>query len=431
MILNYIFLGLAIFIFGKTFINLFISWRSNRTFTKKPFHAIELVRPLIFIKLFANCLSVVFFPQFLLKITIASGMPQSAASLLYATYQIIFILMIIPGGFLVEVKNLKRLLIITTFFESLVFLGLAFAYLFWQILLLQAAFGLLIPISSATEYAYIFKLSSKKERAHAIALYSNTLRGAMIAGIFTGGMLVNHLGIRGIFLTASCIVFLSIFYITLLVPKIKPKYDIRIKKIPVQQFTFKFVLKNSPLVLKNLNLLKTILLVGLPFGLFEEGIILFSLPLILSHYQISHDQIGQLLVLFSIGFFITNKYIAKKTDKLLAETYFIFFGLLGIALSLLLISHFNLKIYIIGIFLFGIFRGFIFSPTISYVSKTAVAESLGKNVTYSFYKLAETLGRIIGPILIMQLLLFFNYSSISYAIMGALFTLIAGLFLFI
>jgi len=191
------------------------------------------------------------------------------------------------------------------------------------------------------------------------------------------------------------------------------------------------VLKKLPLALKNIDLLKTILLVGLPFGLFEEGIILFSLPLILSHYQISHDKIGQLLVLFSIGFFITNKYIAKKADKLLSETYFIFFGLLGIALSLLLISYFNLKIYIIGIFLLGIFRGLIFSPAISHVSKTSVAESLGKNVTFSFYKLFETFGRIIGPILLMQLLLFFNYSSISYAIMGLLFIVIALLFLLI
>ena len=169
--LNYLFGIIVFFIIGKSLINPLLSKYKNRIVvaTKlrgKRFglHVIEIVRLLTFIKLLATGLSTVFLSQYMLQITLASKMPASLASLLYVFYQIIFILMIIPGGYMVEARRLKFLLMIVIGLEALMFFGFGMATNFWEILLLQIAFGVLGPLSSSTEYAYIFRFSSGKTR---------------------------------------------------------------------------------------------------------------------------------------------------------------------------------------------------------------------------------------------------------------------------
>ncbi|MCK4607901.1 MAG: hypothetical protein KAT71_00305, partial [Gammaproteobacteria bacterium] len=84
---------------------------------------------------------------------------------------------------------------------------------------------------------------------------------------------------------------------------------------------------------------------------------------------------------------------------------------------------------VVGLLLLGIFRGFIYSPTISHLSKNSITATFGKNIPLSIYRLFETLGRIIGPIVLIQLLIFCNYTTLSFAIVGGGFILIAILFI--
>ena len=65
-----------------------------------------------------------------------------------------------------------------------------------------------------------------------------------------------------------------------------------------------------------------------------------------------------------------------------------------------------------GLFLLGVFRGFIYSPSISVVSKSTVARITGKNVSLSVFRLFEMVGRILGPLLV-GLLLIFDDSSLG------------------
>ena len=236
----------------------------------------------------------------------------------------------------------------------------------------------------------------------------------------------------------SGIVFFSWLYLLLFIPSVTLCPD-RIQNSRASKIRFNVLFKGIFQAVKRLEFFKLITCIGIPSGILEEGVILFSFPLFLAHYKISSTQIGQWLVLFSIGFFVTNRWVAKRADKLGTEKYFLSFGLIGLAVTLLLLSLFGKSqglssydyetILIGALFLLGIFRVFLLSPAVAQVSKSPIAISSGKNVALSVYRLFETSGRIIGPLLLGQLLLSLHYSYSVFLILALLYFIAAVIFI--
>lgn len=437
---KYLFALLVIFIFGKTLVNpILAGWKVRKRrlvglFGKNfAIYKVELLRLLVFIKLFANSLTIVFLPQYMLKITLNAGFSAGWASFLYVCYQATFILMILPAGYLVEAKYLKRLLTLVIGLEAAAFLGFSLANNFWEILALQIIFGILVPISSATEYAYIFKLSSVNNRNEMLAMYNNTLKGAIIVGTFCGGFIVNWIGAKSTFVVACLLDILALLCTLIFLPAIKPKYDNVIKRANLSSFNLKYVFRSMLEALRNLSLMKTLLLVVMPLGFLEDGIVLFGLPLYLSNNNINYKSIGQILVLFSVAFFLTNKFLSQKADKLRIDTLLLFLGLIGFSCALLVISGVTVSNWYFwlvgGIFLLGLFRGFVVTPAIGYTVKHPMANLVGKNVLLAIYRVFESFGRIIGPIIIMQLFIAFNYSSLTFLIAACMYLLLGTVFI--
>ena len=434
------FIILSFVLIIKTFVNFIVAYYKQRNSKQVDIverYQIERLRPLVFIKLFANCLTVAFFPQYLLKLTINSHMPASFSAIVYTVYQVFFIIMLIPGGYFGEVKSIKKILIITTLIESVLLAGFALSSNIWEILLLQALFGCMIPISSSAEYAYILRFTHEKNRSFGFALYSNSLKASAIAGIAIGGILVGHLGAQAVFLVSSIVMFFAFLYVIGVIPRISLT-DSPLMQARRGAVSFRFVLKELPKIFRNFTFVKTIFCVGFPLGLLNDGIILFSFPLLLSHYHFSSATIGQLLVLATLGFFLSNKFISKRADKYNSKRKTIVFGLLGIGLGLLLIAsfkmpfiehyqrwHLDIFMFVIGLILLGVFRGFIVAPSTAYISENPVTQTIGKNVTLSVYRLFQTLGSVVGPIMIMFLLIKLHYSLLSYVILAGLFVLAA------
>lgn len=439
-IIQVVFIILSFVLIIKTFSNLIVSYfctkQNNQPDITNRYH-IELLRPLVFIKLFTNCLMATFFPQYLLRLTLSSHMPATFSSIVYVTYQIFFIVMLIPGGYFGEVKSIKKILLVTTMIESILLAGFAYASNIWMILVLQVVFGCVIPISSSAEYAYILGCTHEKNRSFGFALYSNSLQASMIAGFAIGGVLSEFVGARHVFLISSGIMLLAFMYVIFLIPTINLKY-ISLTQRRRGSMSFRFVLKALPKTFKNLEFIKTIFCVGFPLGLLNDGIILFSLPLLLSHYHFSPATIGQLLVVATLGFFLSNKFISKKADQQTSKRKIMILGLLGIGLGLLLLAtiklpfimkyqtwHLDLVIFVIGLILLGVFRGFLVAPSTAYISENPVTEKIGKNVALSVYRLFQTLGSIVGPIMVMFLLTQLHYSLLSYVILSGFFVLFA------
>lgn len=422
---------LAVLLISKTFYNLIVVFQkqkgTNITTKIEKLYNVELIRPLIFVKYFATCFTIPFLSQYILNITLSAGFSNQTASFAYVIYQIFFMLMIVPSGYIMEFGRIKRILFIFFLLEAIIYFILGVTHSFWVILAMQIMFGIIIPFSSSAEYAYILAYSTQQNRCEALALYSNTTKGAMISGIFLGGVLASSIGPAHTLIISGLLITACLFYIVFVLPKVDCKLidcgvvnqEVRSKSTPILRLNLKKLL----LIVKNMDFVKTILLVAFPIGILRDGIFLFSLPIILAYKHIPHEIVGQIMVLFSIGFFITNKYISKKADLSKNESYYLFLGLMGSALALFIIAGLDNKgIYLlsIGLLILGFFRGFLLSPSMSFISKGSSSSIIGKNVSISIFRLFQVLGQIAGPILVAFLLSYTHHSSFMFAIIGGL-----------
>jgi MFS family permease len=392
-------------------------------------HNIELLRFLVFLKVFANGLSIVFMAKYMLSATLNSGLSAFWASVLYSCYQIFFVLTVIPSGYFVEHRDLKKVLVMVIFLEALAFLGLGMVGNFWWMLLFQAAFGLLVPISSSIEYAYIFRFSSHTNRGQMLAAYNNTLKGAMIAGTACGGILSSWFDVAALLKLAAVLNVGAALYCLAALPRVRCRCTAAIQRLSFCALSIRGILKNLPKILSNLRLAKLFFLIAVPLGLLEDGIILFGMPLFLANNGATNFNISYFLVLFAVGFFCSSRYIARKTDILRREGLFMFFGLLGLAIGLVMIfvireSGFPVYWCGFGLFLVGFSRGVLIAPVISHLTKNGLTGVLGKNVVMAHYRLFENMGRILGPMLVMQIFTFTGYVHWIFLFSGLTFLVI-------
>lgn len=440
-LLSFFFYSIAVFLIAKTIINLFLSWKRYKNCASNPgaggLFSIEKLRPFVFFKLFANGLTVSFLPQYLMKLAENSHVAPKWASLAFSFYQIAFIVMIIPSGYWMEIKKIKMVLIVATAVEIAILMGFGLSTALWQIFILQAVFGMIIPLSSGAEFAYVFHFSNEANRNQGVALYSNTLRGAMISGIAIGGVLAYHVGMVSVFFLSGGIVFFSLLYLLCFIPDVERQLGEG--GLSARKTSFRSVIIGLFHAMKQTDFLKLISCVGIPSGILEEGILFFCFPLFLAYYHVNTVQIGQLLVLFSIGFFLTNRMVAKYVDNVRAEKTVLTLGTLGIAgtlLGLFLLNSqqlfheaaLNKVILMAALLLLGVFRGFLLSPAIAHVSKGPLAYQMGKNVSVSIYRWFETFGRILGPLFLGQLLVGLHYSYQVFLVLSLMYFVAAAVF---
>ena len=148
---------LSFFLIGKTFYNLIFAYVKRDSF-----FFVELIRPVIFIKYFASCLTIPFLSQYILHVALHAGFSEFTSSLIYVLYQVTFVVMLIPTGYVAEFSNIKYLLLIGYLLEGVLYVFLGLFPNIWVIFFIQIIFGFVIPISSSCEYAFIFNHSDNK-----------------------------------------------------------------------------------------------------------------------------------------------------------------------------------------------------------------------------------------------------------------------------
>lgn len=420
----YLFLALAVFLCVKAIWNLLSITVGRQPYSRK---VIERLRFIVFLKFFSNSLMVSFFPQYIAVLVRASHLPAMVTSFSYILYQICFLLMLLPGGYFGEMRSVKKIVLVVTFIESLLFFGLGLIHTVWLFLLLQLLFGCAIPLSSSAEYAYLLHFSRTQNRAEGFALYANSLKGALIAGAIIGGALAKYFSYQQLFFIAAILVLLDLFFAWFLLPAFKSSKAL-MQNRRYRHMAFTFVLKKLPALLLKKDFFRMTLGVGFAIGLIDDGVVLFSLPLLLSYYHVAHAVIAQLLVLVSIGFFMSNRIISRRADQLKNRRRFVQIGFFGLTAALLLFAlskqfssiHGWLFTLSAALLLLGLFRGFVVGPASALIVEHEVGSELGKNVVLSLFRVCQMIGSIVGPVLLMMLFENLHYHMSVYAVIAVI-----------
>jgi MFS family permease len=182
---------------------------------------------------------------------------------------------------------------------------------------------------------------------------------------------------------------------------------------------------------KDLEFVKAILFVGIPYRAVFTGVTVFAMPLLLAQQGYLAEDIGQIMMFYAAGVLISSSFISRLVDRIGHTDRVLFLGNILSGVGLFLIGLLSwLKVWqgafsflsviceIVGITILGFGHGFINAPSLTYITQTQVANKIGQTRVGSLYRLIERSGQIIGPILVGQLLVFSNGSSLAISWFG-------------
>jgi predicted MFS family arabinose efflux permease len=388
--------------------------------------ALDLVKPVFFVAVFLEHLNYPFLSQFIYEVTTSSGFSPGFASAPFMAYYLFFALTLIPAGHFTQKFGARHMMFIGLLLAAGGLLSLGAAGDFYSVMLARAVAGIGQGMLFIGVQAYIFATASPEKKTQGAAIIVIGFQSGMISGTAIGSLLVGYLGPVGVFTLAGGLAVALAMYTLIFVPFHTPQ--------PVDEQSqgnaWRALGRDLGLVLRSLDFLKTMMLIGVPAKAVMTGIIIFALPLLLSQMDYAHEDIGQVIMLYAIGVLVASIYISRYVDRTGKIDSILFWGTSISGIGLLLIGLVEWQpvaesaygptvVLIAGVIVIGIAHGFICAPVVTRIAETRIAESIGVNSVTSTYRFLERLGHIAGPIIVGQLFVFAGQTTTVVAWVGA------------
>ena len=402
--------------------------------------ALDLVKPVFFVAIFLEHLNYAFLPQFMYQVVADAGLSEGYASAPFMAYYLCFALALIPSGQFAQHKSARPLMYVGLALAGAGLMAMAVWSDYYLMLLARSISGIGQGMLFIGVQSYILMMASPGRKTRGAAIIVLGFQGGMISGMAIGSLLVTYMGPMGIFNLSGMIAFALALYAILVVPAARrpAQEDIRVG------FTLGQLAGNLGRVLRSLEFLKTMFLIGIPAKAVLTGVVIFALPLLLAQMEYAQEDIGQIIMVYAAGVVLASTYASRLVDRT-GQTYAILFW--GAAISgagLLLIGFIDLTpldmgaggstlvtfMLIIGVATVGIAHGFINAPVVTHVADSELAAKIGASSLTATYRFLERLGHIAGPIIVGQLFLLWGQNASILAWVGVAILLCGLLFLF-
>ena len=394
---------------------------------------LEIIKPVFFLTIFAEGLMISFLPQYLGASAEASGFGSGASSLLFTLYFIIYALVLIPSTKYIERYGVKAFLLVGVFIYSLGSLFLIFTDNFYILFVARIFSGMGQGMVFAGVQSYIIEVASEKRRTQATSIIVYGYNAGILSGTAIGALLVKFLGEVGIFMIYTTIGFFLFLQIAFLFKTNKVKAPMRSKRNDIVEF-----MGNIKTILISKCTFKGTMLVGIPTKIILGGGIIFSIPLILTNEGYMPEDIGQILIFYSIGVLLCmplgNYVVSRFSNKIALVTG----SLIGVV-ALVCISKYavsdsitlNTAFLLFSMLLLGVGHAFIHAPIITYITSCNIPGNLSNSKITSAYRFIERAGHASGPIIASIIITFTQTSMLTFFILAMFSLTVTFLFLVI
>lgn len=403
---------LVLFIASLLISSLFLELANNNKTKNPATQAISIAKPLFFLIIFVEGLLISFLPSYFQGLLSLQGLSQNLVSILFSAYFLMYALILIPASKYIVCFGIQRFLLLAV---TLLLTGIALLFFFeeyWILLLARALMGLAQGMLFSGVQVYLLEHASSfsKNKLNGIIVFG--YNGGILAGTAIGALLVDFINPQGIFAIYLILSLALFIYIHTMLTNTPITH---VKEV----LSFKNILSTLKPLLKDLGFIKSILLIGLPSKITLGGVVVFALPLLLIKDNYQKEDIGQLIIFYSLGVLIINHFLGFLEKLFKEQKSILFLGsfLSGFALLCLGAYHYLENTYlktlfiITGIFILGLSHGFIHAPLISYVSSIRSVTTLGLSKTVTSYRFLERIGHAIGPMLLSFILALYNYQN--------------------
>ena len=401
--------------------------------------ALNLVKPVFFVAVFLEHLNYSFLPQFMQQAAASSGLSASFASMPFMVYYLCFALALIPAGRFAQHRGPRPLIYGGLVLAAIGLLAMASPIDFPLVTLARATSGVGQGMLFIGVQSYILAMAApgKKTRGAAIIVFG--FQGGMVSGMAIGSLLVGYMGAEGVFTLAGFIALAMAFYASVLVPRTAPHAGVD----DGMGITLRQLGRDMGQVLRNVDFVMTMLLVGIPAKAVMTGIVIFALPLILTQMQFAQEDIGQIIMLYAAGVLVASTVISRRVDRTGKTDTILFWGTVMSGVGLMLIgvvawepingqsqaSAGEVLALIAGVIIVGVAHGFINAPVVTHIADSELATKIGASSATANYRFLERIGHIAGPIIVGQLLFLGGHDTTVIAWIGGIIIIFGLLFL--
>lgn len=379
---------------------------------------LALVKPVFFLAVFLEHLTYAFLPQFMKGVVASSGLSETYVSAPFMAYYLCFALTLVPSGHIAQQTSPRPLMYGGMLLSAIGIYILILSPDFTMAMLARAVSGIGQGMVFIGVQSYILLTASPSKRTQGAAIIVLGFQGGMISGMAIGSLLVTYIGEIGVFSMAGGIAVATALYALLVVPVTAP--------LEAMGNSFRFTLHQLGAsvvhVMRNVEFLRTMLLIGIPAKAALTGIIIFALPLLLTQMNFPEEDIGQIIMIYACSVVIGSGYMSRLVDRIGRTQKVLAWGAaisgFGIALigligwQALASSPANANIVtlilIAGVCILGAGHGFINAPVVTHIAQSNLALRIGESSATATYRFLERIGHAAGPIIIGQFLILNN-----------------------
>ena len=304
------------------------------------------------------------------------------------------------GSGLVDRLGLRRAFGLSVVISTVSLMGLAAAHSVLELVLWRSVSAFGYAVATIVCQVYIARTAvSGASNVRALSIFVAAVTAACICGAPVGAVIADMLGKPAAIVFAAVVAVLSWVFFSRVVMPAEPKDHVREAQVSSGTSGFGALLKNR-------NILLSMICGVLPGKLMMAGMLFYITPLLLQQYQLSQASIGQFFILYYVLLSLGNAMISRLNPGLQAKAWLVCAGALLSGAGGLLMIWFNSPLALAFVILsFGLGQSILLTPLttliLDLVSRELpdVPSSRALALARSFERVGGILGAVLAAVL--------------------------------
>ena len=371
----------------------------------------ELIRPAVFLFVFAESLSMSFLPLYAEEIYRPLwNLPKNVVLGLPISVFMFFLGISLPlGGAWSDRVGRKKVFLLGSIITSIGLVLSGFATDVVWLIVFRAVTAIGFGMDFMTCQGYIIDSTNDYHRARGMALFIAAFYGGALCGSAIGGMLAEHLGFRILFFVGGGISLISAGFMYKFVTENFQKQRVKLKKLGSRGWMR---------LLSDRNFMALVLFQSIPSKIILIGLVYYAAPLFLKELGNSQSDIGRVVMGYSLVMIIFSPILSRYADRRKDVAPFVFWGGVFSGCALVPLFFWPATIWVaLGIVLLGLSHSFSVSSQAKITTQLEVVREVGVGGGFGVYRLLERIGNVAAPLIMGILVSSLGYSD-SLVVLG-------------
>lgn len=358
-------------------------------------NSMENIRWPFFLLIFAESLSLSFFPNFVAQFyDLSYGVPRHVMiGIPITVFMLVWAIAMPFAGTWCDRVGYRQAFGVGAATTTVGLILTAYSTSMVDLLLWRSVTAVGYGIVYVTTQAYITANIPPAERTRGQAMFLTSFFAGSLSGVAIGGILVDRLGFQSTFLLSAVLSALAALYVLQFLGNEAGKAATK-KRL---------VLSDFKLLLQNKKFTVITFFSAIPAKIALAGFLYYSVPLYLKGLGYNQSITGRVMMAYGLSIILFGPMVAKLADGMQSRLRLVVFGgyaaAVAMAIPLFVEGMTGAVIAVIGL---GIAHAVGVSPQMTLINDHCVdtVVDVGQATTVGIFRLVERIGTITGPILL-------------------------------